>query len=177
MSKKQFEQEKQGEDRLAEVRAHARAIAELEAQKAGPSGTIRVELVKKQVYEAGVPGLEAAAFNRLTRQLSQAEVESGQWVKIADAHRECNELGIPISRLVKAFGGDREGSHSEFLPCPEGETSNTGHNSHFFVMRFGRTRYIPASSMVEGLAQLHNMTGKTNGKKAEPVAEGELPVE
>jgi hypothetical protein len=116
--------------------------------KFGPTYVIRQELQKKDLCH----NLDEAHAQRQTLKLSEAELASGDWVKLAAGGPVCKELGIPVTRFVKACGGDR--AFLPFLPCPEGEMSNVGTNSHFTVKYYGRTRYIPKSALTLGMAQL-----------------------
>jgi len=73
-----------------------------------------------------------------------------EWVKIAVVHRLCDKHNIPISRLVKAFGGDR-GLDPVLHPA-------------FAFVYVGRARYIsPWCATTEGLAFL-----KTLGQSGSP---------
>lgn len=95
--------------------------------------------------------LAQAAVIRTGLQLTAAQLASGNWVKVATVHKLCNANNIPISLFVKAFGGDR--ATLPAWPCVTGNSS-AGTNSHFTIMYYGRTRYLPSSSKTAGLQQL-----------------------
>lgn len=78
--------------------------------------------------------LDDAQAIREANQLTQEEQESGEWVKLAEVSRECKARSIPVSRLVKATGGDRA-----LEPAVEG----------FEVAWVGRVRYLHQNCLSE----------------------------
>jgi len=54
-------------------------------------------------------GLDSMTLAEIKASKTVAELEGGEseWVKTAVLHKLCNKHDIPISRMVKAFGGDR----------------------------------------------------------------------
>lgn len=54
------------------------------------------------------------------------------YVKLADVTRQCQEVEIPVSRWIKAFGGDRNAHEPE--------------NEAFAPVYVGRTRYVPGNA-------------------------------
>lgn len=129
--------------------------------KMGPSRQIAQVLQTK----VGVPapaagGLQVAAAQRQVLALTPAMLASGQWVKVSTVGAAFKQAGVPISRLVKYFGGDRG-----FLPTlalPQGITSSSaGTNSHFTALYYGHTRYLPSSALTLGLAQVQAILAGT----------------
>ena len=97
-------------------------------------------------------------------QLTVAEVPAG-WVKLADVSKACRENGIPVSKFVRAFGGDRG-----MLPPA---------NPIFRFVYVGRTRYVAPEALTQGISMLKDpnflkttRVRKPKGEKAEsgPVA-------
>lgn len=85
------------------------------------------------------------------------------WISLQDVTRKCIELGIPTSRLLKAFGGDKG--------------INPPISEHFKVVYVGRTRYMPPTSILH-LDELRTLgrdaiTAKAAQKKADKAAKAE----
>ncbi len=62
---------------------------------------LRNELVSKGFTK------EDATEVRKTNQLTEEEVASGEWIKVSELDKICRQNSIPISRMVRAMGGDR----------------------------------------------------------------------
>ena len=62
------------------------------------------------------------------------------WVKVADVSNACREAGIPVSKFVRAFGGDR-GMKPPADPL-------------FAFVYVGRTRYVSGTVLTKGLKML-----------------------
>ena len=77
-------------------------------------------------------GLDTLTLAEIKASKTVAELEGGEqaWVKTAVLHRLCNKHDIPVSRMVKAFGGDRG---IESVARPE-----------FQFVYCGRARYVRA---------------------------------
>jgi hypothetical protein len=104
--------------------------------------------------------------------LTLAEVPAG-WVKLADVSTACRANGIPVSKFVRAFGGDR-GMNAPIAP-------------EFRFVYVGRTRYCPPEALTTGIAKLKDPSflkttrvhkpkadkpAKTAKAEAAPVPEG-----
>src|SRR3990167_7127462 len=77
-----------------------------------------------------------------------------QHVKIAQVDRLCKRLGIPISRLVKTFGGDR--------------SMEPALHPWFEITYVGNARYVDARCITEeGLDIIRSAGGELRGKQAE----------
>lgn len=103
------------------------------SKRTGPAYLIRQELQKKDLCHT----LEEAAVRRSQLQLTDEEYTSGEWVKLSDIDKLCRQLGISISKFVRAFGGDRG-----FQPVA---------HPAFEVRYRGKVRYLPASAKTEGI--------------------------
>ena len=64
------------------------------------------------------------------------------WVKVSDVSNACREAGIPVSKFVRAFGGDR-GMGAPADPV-------------FAFVYVGRTRYVSSDVMGKGLKLLQD---------------------
>ncbi|HZX14056.1 MAG TPA: hypothetical protein VFF49_06620 [Thermodesulfobacteriota bacterium] len=83
-------------------------------------------------------------------ELTVAEVPAG-YVKLADLSKRCQELSIPVSKMVRATGGDR-GMNSPLHPI-------------FQIVFVGRTRYLHGEVMTTGIDLLQSEEfGKTPRK-------------
>jgi hypothetical protein len=106
-------------------------------------------------------GYTEAALQAHRKAMSSDDVpvtEDGrEYVKIAKVHRTCVREGIPVSRLVRAFGGDRtlDGPmHPKFQP-----------------VYVGKARYIhPDCDEKWGLDFMRNLGGRSNGATTEEAA-------
>lgn len=74
------------------------------------------------------------------------------WVKVSEVGNACREAGIPVSKLVRAFGGDR-GMNPPAAPV-------------FKFVYVGRTRYLSGDCLTKGIEMLADPTFlKTTRKK------------
>lgn len=122
-----------------------------EAPKVNPRETIRAELRKQEVT------LEQAAEKRAELQLTDEELDS--WIKLAKFSQECRARNIPVSRLVKATGGDR--------------TMNPPINDRWQVRWHGRVRYIHEDAWSdEGFAELAELVTPREAKSEPTVEDG-----
>jgi hypothetical protein len=103
-------------------------------------------------------------------ELTRTEVPEG-WVKLAEVSAKCRVEGIPVSKFVRAFGGDRG-----MLPVAD---------PVFEFVYVGRTRYVPAEALTKGIELLKSKeflkTTRTRKPKAEkpetgPVADAKSPA-
>ncbi len=97
-------------------------------------------------------------------ELTREEVPEG-YVKVSEVDTACRAAGIPISKLVRAFGGDR-GMSAPAHPL-------------FAFVYVGRTRYLPGNVLTQGLEMLANPEFLKTVRKRKPkaeVAEGTGPV-
>jgi hypothetical protein len=88
--------------------------------------------------------------------LTVAEIPTG-WVKVSEVGTAARTAGIPVSKLVRAFGGDRgmlEPTHQLFK----------------FVY-VGRTRYVSGQAMTEGIALLKDPNFMKTTRVRKPKAE------
>jgi hypothetical protein len=97
-------------------------------------------------------------------ELTVAEIPAG-WVKVADVGKVCHENSIPVSKFVRAFGGDRG-----MLPPA---------NPIFRFVYVGRTRYVAAEALTQGISMLKDpnflkttRVRKPKGEKAEKAETG-----
>lgn len=82
------------------------------------------------------------------------------WIKVSEMAEACRENGIPISKFVRAFGGDR-GMSPPADPV-------------FAFVYVGRTRYVSGACLTKGLKLLADPTFlKTTRKKKEKAESGE----
>lgn len=88
------------------------------------------------------------------------------WIKLSEASDAMRANGIPVSKFVRAFGGDR-GMNPPISP-------------EFKFVYVGRTRYVPPEVLTTGIAKLKDpsfmkttRTPKAKKEKAEsgPVAD------
>ena len=70
------------------------------------------------------------------------EVAPEGWIKVSEVGNACREEGIPVSKFVRAFGGDR-GMSPPADPI-------------FKFVYVGRTRYVSGRALTEGLKLLAN---------------------
>lgn len=97
-------------------------------------------------------------------ELTVAEVptdEHGAWVKMSEVHTAFNVAGIPVSRLVRATGGDR-GMGEPVAPL-------------WKIVYVGRDRYLSAGTLTQGIEEMQknpNLASTPRKPKA-PKAEGE----
>src|SRR3990167_2687089 len=89
-------------------------------------------------------------------QLTVAEVPAG-WVKVADVGKVCRENGIPVSKFVRAFGGDR-GMLEPAAPV-------------FKFVYVGRTRYVAGEALTEGIKLLKDASFLKVTRVRKPKAE------
>lgn len=116
----------------------------------GPTYKIRAALATQGIT------LQAAKAQVTNRQLTQQQLASGTWVKLAKFKTLCKQANIPASTIVYASGQDR--GYMPTLALPQGtKASSAGTLSHFTCMYVGRTRYVPSSSVTAGLAQLKSL--------------------
>ena len=97
-------------------------------------------------------------------ELTREEAPEG-YVKVSEVDAACRAAGIPVSKLVRAFGGDR-GMSAPAHPL-------------FAFVYVGRTRYLPGNVLTEGLEMLANPEFLKTVRKRKPkaeVAEGTGPV-
>lgn len=77
-------------------------------------------------------GFDELALTELRKSMSADEVpvskDGREYVKVAVLNKICRREGIPVSRMVKAFGGDR---------CPDGPM-----HEKFQPIYVGRARYL-----------------------------------
>lgn len=84
-------------------------------------------------------------------ELTVEEAPTG-WIKVSEVGDACREQGIPVSKFVRAFGGDRG-----MLPPAD---------PVFAFVYVGRTRYVSGECMTKGLKLLADPTFlKTTRKK------------
>ena len=98
-------------------------------------------------------------------ELTVEEAPEG-WVKVSEVALACREAGVPISKLVRAFGGDR-GMNPIAAPV-------------FKFVYVGRTRYMAGEVLTKGLQMLANpeFLKTVRKKKAKKeTAEGTGPVQ
>ncbi len=98
-------------------------------------------------------------------ELTVEEAPEG-WVKVSEVALACREAGVAISKLVRAFGGDR-GMNPVAAPI-------------FQFVYVGRTRYMAGEVLTEGLKMLANpeFLKTVRKKKAKTeTAEGTGPVQ
>jgi hypothetical protein len=88
------------------------------------------------------------------------------WIKVSDMANLCREAGVPISKMVRAFGGDR-GMDPVKDPV-------------FQLIYVGRTRYLPPEAKTKGLELLKQegfaATERKPREKKEKPADGTGPV-
>ena len=89
-------------------------------------------------------------------ELTRTEIPEG-WVKLAEVALKCRENQIPISKFVRAFGGDR-GMGSVADPV-------------FQFVYVGRTRYVPAAALTRGIQLLKDPTFLKTTRVRKPKAE------
>ncbi|KKL63440.1 hypothetical protein LCGC14_2175030, partial [marine sediment metagenome] len=97
-------------------------------------------------------------------ELTREEVPEG-YVKVSEVDAACRAAGIPVSKLVRAFGGDR-GMSAPAHPL-------------FAFVYVGRTRYLPGKVLTEGLEMLASPEFLKTVRKRKPkakAAEGTGPV-
>ena len=80
------------------------------------------------------------------------------WVKVSEVGDACREAGIPVSKLVRAFGGDR-GMYPPAAPV-------------FKFVYVGRTRYVSGECLTKGMELLANPTFLKTTRKKKAKAEG-----
>lgn len=81
-----------------------------------------------------------------------------EYVKVAVLHRRLVKEGIPVSRMVRAMGGDRS------IDDPA--------HPHFKPVYVGRARYLHPDTMTEwGFNFLRSMNGRTPTSKDKETAE------
>lgn len=136
------------EDEVVAEEIEAEAEAQDEGVEIKPA--IDRQALRQQLVKDGYTREDAVQV-RSGGQLSDEEIESGEWVKLAVVSALCKENGVPVSRLVKATGGDRA-----MYPAL---------SEHFQVRWHGRTRYLP-NSATEQMDFLRNLN-PTPRKKAE----------
>lgn len=114
-------------------------------------GRVREGLTEEQILEQRT-------------KLTADEVPDG-YVKLAEVSNACRAAGIPVSKLVRATGGDR--------------AMNPPADPIFQVVYVGRTRYLPGDVMTKGLEMLGNaefLKTKRKRKAKEDGDEGTGPV-
>ena len=89
-------------------------------------------------------------------ELTREEVPEG-YVKVSEVDAACRAAGIPVSKLVRAFGGDR-GMSAPAHPL-------------FAFVYVGRTRYLPGKVLTEGLEMLASPEFLKTVRKRKPKAE------
>lgn len=90
-------------------------------------------------------------------ELTVEEVPEG-WVKVAEVSNACREAGIPVSKFVRAFGGDR-GMNPPAAPV-------------FAFVYVGRTRYVSGEALTKGLEMLKNPEFLKAKRTRKPKEEG-----
>lgn len=92
-------------------------------------------------------------------ELTVEEAPDG-WVKISEVSNACREAGIPVSKFVRAFGGDR-GMGAPADPV-------------FTFVYVGRTRYVSGEVLTKGMKLLQDPEFlKTTRKKKAKSGDGE----
>lgn len=87
-------------------------------------------------------GWDTKALMEHRRSMTATEVPEG-WIKVAAMHRYCVANGVPVSRMVKAIGGDRCLNPDECL------------NPRWVPLYSGNARWLDPSCMTpEGLKEL-----------------------
>lgn len=96
-------------------------------------------------------------------ELTVEEIPNG-WVKVSEVGDACRTAGIPVSKFVRAFGGDRG------MTPPAHEL--------FAFVYVGRTRYVSGKCLTQGIKMLQDpaFLKTTRKKKAKPEGEGTGPV-
>src|SRR3989337_4048298 len=89
-------------------------------------------------------------------ELTRTEVPEG-WVKLAEVALKCRENQIPISKFVRAFGGDRG-----MAPVAD---------PVFQFVYVGRTRYVPAEALTKGIQLLNDPNFLKTTRVRKPQAE------
>jgi hypothetical protein len=80
------------------------------------------------------------------------------WVKVSEVGDACREAGIPVSKFVRAFGGDR-GMSPPADPV-------------FKFVYVGRTRYVSGDCLTKGLKLLADPTFLKTTRKRKKKEEG-----
>jgi hypothetical protein len=96
-------------------------------------------------------------------ELTVEEAPAG-WVKVSEVSEACRAAKIPVSKFVRAFGGDRG--------------MNPPAHKVFTFVYVGRTRYVAPEALTTGLEMLTNpeFLKTTRKKKAKAEGEGTGPV-
>jgi hypothetical protein len=89
-------------------------------------------------------------------QLTLEEIPAG-WVKISEVATTCRANGVPISKFVRAFGGDRG-------------MQPVAHELFKFVY-VGRTRYVAPEVLTQGIAMLKDPSFLKAARVRKPKAE------
>ncbi|MHA2086190.1 MAG: hypothetical protein ACXABD_20800 [Candidatus Thorarchaeota archaeon] len=95
-------------------------------------------------------------------ELTVEEAPEG-WIKVSEVSNACREEGIPVSKFVRAFGGDRG--------------MNPPVDDLFAFVYVGRTRYVSGKVLTQGLEMLANpeFMKTTRKKKAKDESEEAAP--
>lgn len=91
-------------------------------------------------------------------ELTVEEVPTG-WVKVSEVADACRENGVAISKMVRAFGGDR-GMNPPAAPV-------------FKFVYVGRTRYMSPKVLTQGMKMLKDPEFLKTTRKRKPKEEGE----
>lgn len=89
-------------------------------------------------------------------ELTVEEAPEG-YVKVSEVGDACRAAGIPTSKLVRAFGGDRG--------------MNPPSDPVFAFVYVGRTRYLPGAVMTKGMKMLADPEFLKTVRKRKPKAE------
>lgn len=142
------------QDRLAEMRQAGMEVVVLKCLVCGKY------LVREKTVEAGLGdycdtlvelGWTPEKFAEHRQGMSQSAPEDGM-IKVADLHKICVTKKIPVSRMVRAIGGDR---------CLNGK----GISQEFTPIYVKGTRWVSSyCASPDGLKQIEACKGKTGGK-------------
>lgn len=114
-----------------------------------------VDVLRRELQKEGRT-LEEAKQVIENNQLTEEEVTSGAWVKLADVSKWCKHEGIQVSRLVRATGGDRA-MHAPL-------------HDRYTVRWVGRVRYLPSSAISQESAEFLQAMQTERKPKAQPEA-------